>query len=698
MAAEFDPYLNWLGIRETKRPINHYRLLGIELFESDANVIASAADRQMAHLRSFQAGPHGELVQRVLNEISAAKICLIKPDRKAAYDSQLRQAQAAAQPKPPAAVAVAPVQVSLPTAPLVQKSSPLASKPAKRGNSLVAWGILGVLVLLCGGLVVILIQNNQPKPNQVAQPENVAEGPSKNKKPKPADAELTSSKSTVPTKNAQPPAVNTKTKTAPVEQSLETKAPSKSPPVAPIPNLDNKPPAAISPPEFNSQRANEIKSLTNIIAVQGVTDATKSFGEEIALNEVPRDPPATPEVTQVAVAPPPVQPFTDKAAVAAKTKEIRDIFKEEYATRKPEERSAFARKLFTSSSEQNGDLLSQYVLLVEARDVAMNVGEADIAIKATRQLGSLTNESISEAMIATFAKLNTVPGKPPAYYQNLLSRAVEQIEDLQKAEDYDAALRLVNMAQTLARRLNDNAALNQLVAGARELTQMKTLFNKARLARETLKTDPNNAEANQTWGEFLCFAKNDFDTGIKLLAKGSDAELKDLAQRELSKPTQTEKIVDLGDDWWSLADKEKDRIKAGARARAVYHYEQVVKKLTGLAATKIEKRIKEGNAELSGSGRDQDSDLQRMLFVAPWTIVWKTSGVKDTLKFRQDGTIENPSFVFWEFSQGELLLKAAPTDPTKRQVRIKKVAGQIVAQFSETTGRTDLGVVTIGTP
>ena len=48
MAGEFDPYHVWLGINAKDQPPNHYRLLGIELFEANLDVIQSAADRQMA--------------------------------------------------------------------------------------------------------------------------------------------------------------------------------------------------------------------------------------------------------------------------------------------------------------------------------------------------------------------------------------------------------------------------------------------------------------------------------------------------------------------------------------------------------------------------------------------------------------------------------------------------------------------------
>ena len=89
MNVPFDPYHQWLGISPKDQPPNHYRLLGIDLFESDANVISNAADQRMAHVRSFQAGQHAAESQRVLNEISAARVCLLNAKKKAAYDAAL---------------------------------------------------------------------------------------------------------------------------------------------------------------------------------------------------------------------------------------------------------------------------------------------------------------------------------------------------------------------------------------------------------------------------------------------------------------------------------------------------------------------------------------------------------------------------------------------------------------------------------
>lgn len=67
-------------------------MLGIHRFEDHPDVIENAADRQMAHVRLFQSGKYSRQSQELLNEISAARVCLLDPEKKAAYDAGLREA------------------------------------------------------------------------------------------------------------------------------------------------------------------------------------------------------------------------------------------------------------------------------------------------------------------------------------------------------------------------------------------------------------------------------------------------------------------------------------------------------------------------------------------------------------------------------------------------------------------------------
>jgi hypothetical protein len=90
-SGEFDPYHRWLGIPPQEQPADNYRLLGLARFEEDPDVVEDAADRQMAHVRRYQMGKHAAVSQRILNELAAAKLCLLDPDKKSKYDDALWQ-------------------------------------------------------------------------------------------------------------------------------------------------------------------------------------------------------------------------------------------------------------------------------------------------------------------------------------------------------------------------------------------------------------------------------------------------------------------------------------------------------------------------------------------------------------------------------------------------------------------------------
>ena len=96
MPQPIDPYHLFLGIPPHLQPPNHYRLLGLELFENNPAVIEAAADRQMAHVRRYEQSAYAAHTQKVLNELSKAKIGLLLPERKSAYDAALRKQLASA--------------------------------------------------------------------------------------------------------------------------------------------------------------------------------------------------------------------------------------------------------------------------------------------------------------------------------------------------------------------------------------------------------------------------------------------------------------------------------------------------------------------------------------------------------------------------------------------------------------------------
>jgi len=88
----FDPYLEWLAIPAGQRPPDHYTLLGVKPTERDPEAIAQAADTQLARIRKLRPGEHARDWGRLLDEIEAAKVCLLDAGRRQAYDDQRARA------------------------------------------------------------------------------------------------------------------------------------------------------------------------------------------------------------------------------------------------------------------------------------------------------------------------------------------------------------------------------------------------------------------------------------------------------------------------------------------------------------------------------------------------------------------------------------------------------------------------------
>ena len=149
MGPSFDPYHKWLGIPPEEQPPSHYRLLGIKDFETDPDVIEAAADQRMGHLRRYQTSQHSELSQRLLNEVSAARICLLNPSKRAAYDEQLKLAMLAAMAPP----VPQPPDVAFPVVEEDWSPRAPAIRPARRKPSSNVGPIIGVV--LAAGLLFI---------------------------------------------------------------------------------------------------------------------------------------------------------------------------------------------------------------------------------------------------------------------------------------------------------------------------------------------------------------------------------------------------------------------------------------------------------------------------------------------------------------------------------------------------------------
>lgn len=160
----FDPYYKWLGIPPKDQPPNHYRLLSVDVFERDLDVIEGAADRLMGFVRQYQSGEHAAEAARILNELATARMCLLKPAKKAEYDAQLRRKQSPAEPESGFPGIDFSVEQNLEKASLVRTRSKV-SKSSKSAS-----GTSARLLMVGGGIaatcltIVVFVMSRQTRP------------------------------------------------------------------------------------------------------------------------------------------------------------------------------------------------------------------------------------------------------------------------------------------------------------------------------------------------------------------------------------------------------------------------------------------------------------------------------------------------------------------------------------------------------
>jgi hypothetical protein len=294
------------------------------------------------------------------------------------------------------------------------------------------------------------------------------------------------------------------------------------------------------------------------------------------------------------------RPIPDAAAQKEAEKLIREIFKEDFARKTPADRLTLARKLIEQSSQSKDDPATRFVLLREARDLAVQSGELPLALEATQAIGSAFEGEILSMKAGVLASL-AKNAKTPEVLQALARSYLSLADEAALAENHDLAEKSADQAGTLARRAKDLPLTTKSDTRQKQAADHKARFEKVKKARETLQVNPADPAANLAVGLYECAVRGNWETGPALLAKGSDPVLRDLAERELARPSGPAEESRMGDGWWDLSEKEKDAVlKEGLLKRARTWYRRAVPGLSGLPKAKAEKRMGDPLADQFG--------------------------------------------------------------------------------------------------
>lgn len=620
MPDEFNPYLKWLGIPLKHQPANCYRLLGLEPLESDPDVIESAADRQMAHVRTFQSGKRMELAQQVLTELAEARVTLLNAEKKSEYDAKLKQkAQAAkaahasnghAPPAaPPKAARGAPLRAEpLPPAP---KPKALGAPPAARGSvapaaepvlvaprarrrknsSLVLVlsiaGVLGLALCAAAALVVPSLL----KPQDVAQQDG---GEMDGANVQSGGAVGTNSPATGPT--LQPDERDGVAHSADGDGGAN----------APIDdNVHDNHVAADGgaggagdddPPTMDSQNPNDPDGESN--GETGPTDAGPSdggpsdaspsdgegshgIGEE---TDPPDDAPTTGNVA----------PARPKPPAAQRQAEIRQRVRQLYSIANnpsPQEQAKLSQKLLEDAKATKDNDDDRYVMLKMAAEAARDAGDLETSLQAIDEIAA-THDADTVAM-----QLETVErvarNASASTRAEVIRSSLPVLDAAIDKNRYKDVEKLSIDLLGLARRLGDRNLNTALIDRRRNAAVLGEMYDKAVAGIATLAKSPDDAQANAAVGLFWVIAKENWEKGLPYLAKGDDVDLADLAQRELDQPDEGAAQAELGNDWFLRAKKESPPNSTAMLLHARHWYSQAQESLTGLARTSAQRRLEE---------------------------------------------------------------------------------------------------------
>ena len=552
----FDPYEKWLGIAKDRRPVDYFLLLGVSPEEKNPEAIRAAASRQAARLKPHKDGPHAQACARLLKEISQAQSILLAPAKRKAYEAQLRKITAK---KAPAAEEVEPVEevevveeaeerapaekeAVRPARREVRKSNQKgAVQSARKARPPQKSGRPGLWIAISSCVALLLV---------VVAVVVCVVRLKKNDEPAPTPVAVAPAAQPAP---APPPP-------EPRPEPTPPPPPKQPPEPAPTPA---KPPSPAAPPSAPLSR-----------------------------------PPVRKPKPTVAKRPVPDKDAQDKAE-----KSLKETYRADYAKNKPEDRLALAAKLLQPGRENRADPAAWFVLLREARDAALQAERPRLTIEAINEMDKWF---ILDAFAMKQEMLNALAQKGGSDVLLAVTRtSLSQVEEALDADNYDAAPRMLEIAETAMRKAEEDkkfANSNKSVleklheaieSNRREVQEAKRAYPAVAAAKEKLRQAPDDAESNLVVGPHLCFYQGRWDEGLPLLAKGGAAETATLARQDLTPPANLKAQTTMGDGWWSLMKRDSVRERRHLLERALAWYELAQPVLTGEDKTRVTERMEE---------------------------------------------------------------------------------------------------------
>ncbi len=551
LEATFDSYHVWLGIPPAEQPPDNYRLLGIARFEENLEVIESAADRQMAHVRSFQNGSRAKESQRLLNEIASARVCLLGATAKQKYDVSLRRGSEQALRIDNGA--------ALTKTPLRRRSSRRETGRFAveiRWKRVVAW--TGCAALLGAGCILFAL-NSKPKGDEPHRPISSHE-------PKQAAHAALALQAAPQRQVQQGPAQSEEATEAGRDHARD---------------VDVRQ-GQVEEPEGFADLAAEFDALASLPQKTSVQE-----GDVFAAATAQQQPESKvkPRTAQPSRLPLPTDEEL-RAAEIVLTSENSDLLKHDGRQRSAKELLDLAKSAKVAPAVR-------YRLFEVAAERAVDDKNVELAFLAVDEAAVRFEIDAWQRKLAVVQTLNQ--GLVPSSMLNPLSSGCRSL-----ISEALAAGRFERGAQAgnLAMEIGNHPQAGHLRANARLLSNytrtLSSQHSEYRNALSSLRANPADPAAHTGVGRWLCFAVEDWPRGLPHLSQGVDYSLAQAAKLDLAASSSSAECAQAGDFWWDLAEGKPVSEGAAMKRRALHWYDVAsTQSENSLADVRIRQRIDE---------------------------------------------------------------------------------------------------------
>jgi hypothetical protein len=280
----------------------------------------------------------------------------------------------------------------------------------------------------------------------------------------------------------------------------------------------------------------------------------------------------------------------DAAAVRKAASEVDEVYRDQLAkAHDPESKAALARSILKLSADE-AEPVARFALLNKSIDVAVQAGDIDTTVAALHEIGNVWNINSLKLRTTTLTELSRHL-RSSASYTALSRRLQFEAENAIPAREYDAARELNDAAVAAARKGDDPTQSDDLAVQTSKIARILAAQTRLDPALNTLKTKPADPAANFAVGRFECFVEGDWESGLRKLARGTDAQIKSLAEKELATDSTIEDQASIADGWWDLSKREDELFRRQIQTHAAGLYRKAISGMSGLTKLRAQQRI-----------------------------------------------------------------------------------------------------------